>query len=799
MKKFLSLMLAAVLAAGSVNTYAFEPPLTVYTEDAPQAAQSVEAECGSWHESIYITWKNDASAASAEVYYKESGTDEYTGLDSELVRQTSDGGRADIVGIKAGYYDIKLVTAAGAEFVQENIPVDNFDRSGYAHFKRSEGVGGYNNDGTPKDKAVILYVNNANKNTISYGGKTGIGNILANASKIDVPLIVRFIGTVDTQTRDADGTKTTDKNNGVVALNGLTDKAMSDDSYFNMLDVKNAENITIEGIGTDAVIDKWGFTFSDCNSIEAKNLTFQRYPEDACSFLGSNGRNFWLHDCTFNIGENKYDLTDEKDKGDGDGSTDIARSQYITFSYNRFNKCHKTSLNGNGDSVKQYHITWHHNFFNECSARLPLARQANIHIYNNYYYNCGTCIDARASTWILSEANYFECTNDSGMNAIITKSGSNGLPIVKSYNDVFVGSARTMENINNSIHIVQSRDQRIDADSNSNPYPNFDTNSSVFYYSNGKTDVLLLQSAEAAKESCIKNCGVMTSGGDIPVVLPTTTTETTTETTTLVTEIATHTPEAGKTPASDTGSADLNTVTYREDTDDYYLLDRSSSATTIWRVPFDTQTSGTVIARGKVTPQVAANKWTLAQVRGLNADGTEDCIASLAVNTSGTLCLRTGADSYVPTAKNISAGKTYSYELITDLATQTAYLKLDSEDTISIPINAADVSSVYFMTAQKAADRDIAVTMPTVYKVAESTDTPIVFGDADADGTLTASDTAALLQKTLREDFIMPIENKTENWLDYADVDLDGIITASDAVNVLQKVLDSSFVLAPQN
>ncbi|MBQ9518827.1 MAG: hypothetical protein IJR59_02905, partial [Firmicutes bacterium] len=317
MKKFLSLILSAAIAMGSTGLIYADAPVLPRLTLMEESAQTLSAEYGSWHETIYITWSNDDNAAAANVYYKESGTGDYTRLDGELVRQTADGGRADIVGIKAGYYDIKVVTAAGAEFTASDIPVDNFDRSGYAHFKRSEGVGAYNNDGTPKANAVILYVNNANKNTITYGGKTGIGNILASASKFSNPLIVRVIGTVDTQTRDADGTKTTDKNNGVVALNGLTDIAYSDDSYFNMLDVKNAANITVEGIGTNAVIDKWGFTFSDCQSIEVRNLTFQRYPEDACSFLGSNGRNFFLHNCTFETGENKYDLTSEQDKHEG--------------------------------------------------------------------------------------------------------------------------------------------------------------------------------------------------------------------------------------------------------------------------------------------------------------------------------------------------------------------------------------------------------------------------------------------------------------------------------------------------
>jgi len=44
-----------------------------------------------------------------------------------------------------------------------DIDVERQDRSGYAHFNYDEGIGGYNNDGTVKANAKILYVSNATK------------------------------------------------------------------------------------------------------------------------------------------------------------------------------------------------------------------------------------------------------------------------------------------------------------------------------------------------------------------------------------------------------------------------------------------------------------------------------------------------------------------------------------------------------------------------------------------------------------------------------------------------------------
>ena len=87
---------------------------------------------------------------------------------------------------------------------RNGIQVYEYDRSGYAHFNYDEGVGAYNNDGTPKDNAIIVYVTEENKNTVeipgyeghapvsytsSSSGETwtretaGIGNILNNNHK----------------------------------------------------------------------------------------------------------------------------------------------------------------------------------------------------------------------------------------------------------------------------------------------------------------------------------------------------------------------------------------------------------------------------------------------------------------------------------------------------------------------------------------------------------------------------------------------------------------------------------------
>jgi uncharacterized repeat protein (TIGR02543 family) len=67
-----------------------------------------------------------------------------------------------------------------------------------------------------------------------------------------------------------------------------------------------------------------------------------------------------------------------------------------------------------------------------------------------------------------------------------------------------------------------------------------------------------------------------------------------------------------------------------------------------------------------------------------------------------------------------------------------------------------------------------------------------LYGDADNDGILTASDAAYVLQRVLNSNSELPIANATENWMRYTDVDADNILTASDAAYILQKVLNGN-------
>jgi hypothetical protein len=134
-------------------------------------------EVGGWMESGYAEWSLVSNATSYNVYCKAASDadSKYTKIDEMLVRNYGSYARADLLGLAAGTYNIKVVpVVSGSESGTGTVGTFTaiaHDRAGYA-FKGSVVPGAYNADGTLKDNAVVIYLTEKNKNTISMGVKT---------------------------------------------------------------------------------------------------------------------------------------------------------------------------------------------------------------------------------------------------------------------------------------------------------------------------------------------------------------------------------------------------------------------------------------------------------------------------------------------------------------------------------------------------------------------------------------------------------------------------------------------------
>lgn len=542
---FNTLFVSQVLTAEPLNLYA------KWSEAIPvskiQGANEV----------AYVLFTYDTDA-TYEASYKLTSKSTYNDVASELIRHDSTSGRIDILGLTPGSYDFKLTKTKDNKesYYNGSFEVYAQDRSGYAHDNYTDGVGAYNDDGTLKTGTDIIYVTDATKNTVTYNGKTGIVQVLANLKNSNNPVCIRFLDMVKTtqwdaitytQTAKSEALKNavladfgsaessggnyyidkllgagantidTDLANGITTLEGLEKYSYgtSTDSYWNMCDISNAENVTLEGVGENAGLYQWGLNWKTCKSIEVRNLTFDKYTEDACSFEGStdsenlsayeNVGRIWVHNNTFTQGYNRWDVSDDQDKHEGDGATDFKRTANITISYNHYIENHKTGLIGSDDNVYTANVTFHHNYYENCSSRMPLGRNANMHMYNNYYYgSTGTNMSIRARGYAFVENSVFENCNKP-VECVAGKE-SKGMSAytgaVKSYNNTFTGCTGT-----NNATVVTDREDTV---SNSCSYgTTFDNDPSIFYYdsANHRSNVSVLNDTADVKAYVLATAG----------------------------------------------------------------------------------------------------------------------------------------------------------------------------------------------------------------------------------------------------------------------------------------------------
>ncbi|TDX13682.1 T9SS type A sorting domain-containing protein [Flavobacterium sp. S87F.05.LMB.W.Kidney.N] len=369
--------------------------LVVFLMTAQLWAQSLTiTEASGWLETAFVKWQPVSGAQSYNVYYTGNGfTDKK--IDDQLIRSYGSYFRADIPGLKAGTYTVKVKPVVngteGTGATTSNLTVAAHDRNGFA-FEGGRVPGGYKADGTPKDNAVILYITQNTKNTISMnitGASTnpciGLQNILyaIKKGKDTRPFIIRLIGNI---------TDMTVMEGGDVVI----ENANNASSY-----------VTFEGIGNDAVANGWGVRLKSASNIEVNNLGFMNCNSTAGDNVGMQQDNdhVWVHNCDLFYGNAGSDADQIK----GDGALDNKTSTYITLSYNHFWDNGKASLLGLSEGTTSgLYITYHHNWFDHSDSRHPRVRYYSAHIYNNYFdgvakYGSGSTLGSS----LFVEGNYF--------------------------------------------------------------------------------------------------------------------------------------------------------------------------------------------------------------------------------------------------------------------------------------------------------------------------------------------------------------------------------------------------------
>ena len=470
---------------------------TVYAQDGVVSNHGVEiTEAKGWNESVYVKWNLYEGATTYHVYVKGGSMGStYTRIDEALVRDYGTYGRADVVGLRAATdYALKVVPVIGETEDESKasyatgIQVAAYNREGFAHFQYS-GVGAYNDDGTLKDGARVLYVTQytAKKVTCSVitnskGGTTtctGLQTILDAYQKgyDTTPLAIRLIGKISLS--DLDHISSSEE--------GLQIKGNA--GY-------NEMNITLEGIGDDATLSGLGLLVRNCRSVELRNFAIMLCMDDAVS-LDTKNSHIWVHHLDLFYGQTGKD----SDQVKGDGTVDLkAGTKYVTTAYCRFWDTGKSSLCGMGGDEANY-ITYHHNWFDHSDSRHPRIRSMSVHVWNNYFDGVAKYgVGATTGSSAFVENNYYRnikypmlisMQGSDIINGKGTFSGEDG-GIIKSYGNVFAERSSKFRYVTYQQNQTEfdaweaaNRDDQVPATvkakQGGTSYDNFDTNSALMY------------------------------------------------------------------------------------------------------------------------------------------------------------------------------------------------------------------------------------------------------------------------------------------------------------------------------
>ena len=451
-------------------------------------------EAQGWLETAYVKFEKMAGIKTYHVYVNGKT------IDTQLVRDYGSYGRADAIGLGAGTYTMKVVPVGddGREIAScsaeaANLNVRAINRNGYAHHNASEGIGAYNNNGTLKAGARVIYVTKDNAKTVTLGmntGKkeetrTGIQDILKAYEKgaETRPLAIRIVGQLKKDDMPELGSSAI----------GLQVKGKGQ----NM-------NLTIEGVGNDATLHGFGVLCRNCRYVELRNFAVMMHPEDGISF-DTNNEHIWGHHLDIFYGENKGG-----DKAKGDGSFDVKGTMYCTVSDNHFWDSGKCHLNSNGDEVD--YVTYHHNWYDHSDSRHPRVRKSqHLHVFNNYYDgNAKYGVGATTGSCIFVEKNYYR---NCKYPMLISKQGSdvhNGVGssdqtkgtfssedggMIKAYDNYMTGQTSFEPYVAGDAtyskhfdaYVAANRDDQVPAEAvtlqGGTGYNNFDTASDFYQYS----------------------------------------------------------------------------------------------------------------------------------------------------------------------------------------------------------------------------------------------------------------------------------------------------------------------------
>ena len=191
------------------------------------------------------------------------------------------------------------------------------------------------------------------------------------------------------------------------------------DTQNDVIEIKNTSNISIIGVGTNALFDEIGIHVRSASNIIIQNVHIRNVKKSG-SPTSNGGDAIGMETNVDRVWIDHNWL--EASGGEKDGYDSLldmkAGVTNVTVSYNIFNDSSRAGLIGSSDSDnKNNNITFHHNWYRNIEQRTPLIRHSLVHIYNNYWSNENRSamihgINSRMNAKALVESNYFYNVNN---------------------------------------------------------------------------------------------------------------------------------------------------------------------------------------------------------------------------------------------------------------------------------------------------------------------------------------------------------------------------------------------------
>lgn len=208
--------------------------------------------------------------------------------------------------------------------------------------------------------------------------------------------------------------------NGTINHGNTTKESGNCDTASDRIQLKGVSNISLIGVGKNAVFDQLGIFIRDAENIIIRNVHVKNVKKsgspisnggDAIAIEGGPQTRIW-------IDRNTLEASGGEDDG-YDSLIDMKNdTTYVTVSYNHFRNSSRGGLIGANDNPDGNNfIVFHHNFYENIEQRTPLLRRATIHVFNNYWENSSSVkqihyVNARAEGKALVQNNYFKNVNN---------------------------------------------------------------------------------------------------------------------------------------------------------------------------------------------------------------------------------------------------------------------------------------------------------------------------------------------------------------------------------------------------